>query len=486
MKYTSTTSNSKSVTAKEAIIRGIADDGGLYVPENIPSLSELGYELAELVRLPYIDMAYAILHPFLNFADKELRECVEKAYAPRRFRSPKTAPIVTPFKSDETTHFLELFHGPTLAFKDMALSILPHLMTSSKSEAELVILTATSGDTGKAALEAFSDVKGTSIIVFYPENGVSATQKRQMITQEGDNTHVFGIKGNFDDAQTAVKKIFTDPVLAKKLEAKGKIFSSANSINIGRLLPQIVYYFYAYGQLVEKATLKLGEPLNFVVPTGNFGNILAGYYAKEMGLPIGKLICASNDNKILYDFFRTGTYDKNRQFHCTISPSMDILISSNLERLLYHATDAASVKAMMESLSGNGDKGGRFETTATFPDFYGVHTSEEETKAAILKAWKNGYVIDPHTAVAYHAGERYKEETGDKSQQVVISTASPFKFSEDVLSALGFDVDKNEDSAVILAEKTGLALPDEVSRLANLPVRHNIVCEIEEMQKYII
>ena len=466
MRYISTRGGDSGVTAKEAISRGLANDGGLYVPEVIPKLDR---PLSEVLSLPYPDLARYILRFYLNFSEDELKTCVSNAYTNRRFTHPKIAPL----KDACGVHFLELFHGPTLAFKDMALSVLPYLFKASTPPGEeLVILTATSGDTGKAALEAFCNVDGVSIVVFYPEKGVSNLQKRQMITQAGNNTYVFGVKGNFDDTQTGVKKIFmSQPV------SGGKKFSSANSINIGRLLPQIVYYFYAYAQL----NIKTGEEVNFVVPTGNFGNILAGYYAKEMGLPIRKLICASNDNKILYDFFRTGSYDKNREFYCTISPSMDILISSNLERLLFAATNSDTVRGMMESLA----TGGRFKNHASLPDFYGAYTTEEETRKAIFEVWqKCGYVMDTHTAVAYHAGQKYTSETGDTTGQIIISTASPYKFAEDVLIALG-DTPKNDDMATVraLSEKTGLPIPKAVSELEHLPVRHSTVCSVEDMAK---
>ena len=476
MRYVSTRGAGKGVTAKEAILRGLASDGGLYVPEIIPILD---CPLEALLKLSYIDLAKAILRPYLEFSEAELATCVEKAYAAGRFTHPKIAPL----RRMGDVHFLELFHGPTLAFKDMALSILPHLMKVSVAQEGLIILTATSGDTGKAALEAFCDIEGMSIAVFYPQNGVSAMQKRQMVTQEGDNTYVFGVEGNFDDAQTGVKKIFSNPGLARDMAQMGKMFSSANSINIGRLLPQIVYYFYAYGQLAEKGRLKVGEEINFVVPTGNFGNILAGYYAKEMGLPIRKLICASNDNKVLYDFFRTGAYDKNREFHCTISPSMDILVSSNLERLLFHATDVESVRGMMGGLVGQG----RFEMQVKLSDFYGVHTSEEETCRAIFEGGQRGYVMDTHTAVAYHAGQQYIKETGDDTQQIVVSTASPYKFAEDVLKALKVDWEKGgmeSDMAAVqaLSKASGLPIPEAVAQLANKPVRHTMVCAVEDME----
>lgn len=477
MKYISTRGHDKKVAAKEAILRGLAPDGGLYVPEAIPALDR---PLEELLTLPYIDLAKAILKPYLDFSEAELNACVEKAYAPGRFTDAKVAPV----KSACDVHFLELFHGPTLAFKDMALSILPHLMKASASQEELVILTATSGDTGKAALEAFCDVENVSIIVFYPQNGVSNLQKRQMITQEGANTCVIGVEGNFDDAQTGVKMIFSNTDLARDMAQAGKMFSSANSINIGRLLPQIVYYFYAYGQLVQKNSIKSGDAINFVVPTGNFGNILAGYYAKAMGLPIHKLICASNDNKVLYDFLCTGIYDKNRDFHCTISPSMDILVSSNLERLLFHVTDAKSVCGMMESLNTQG----RFQLDTKLSDFFGVHTSEAETRQAIFDGSQMGYTMDTHTAVAYHAGRQYVKETGDDTQQIVISTASPYKFAEDVLRALKVDWDSGDDDSDMaavqaLSTASGLPIPEAVSQLANKPVRHTTICAVKDMEQ---
>lgn len=502
MKYISTRGNDHSVTAKEAIFKGLAPDGGLYVPENIPSLNSMGKSIEKLITLAYPDLAKEILQPYLNFTEEELNDCVQQAYTTERFNHPLIAPITSPFEDEKKIHFLELFHGPTLAFKDMALSLLPHLMNVSSSietsrpeasKKELVILTATSGDTGKAALEAFCNIKGVSIVVFYPEKGVSNLQKRQMITQEGDNTYVFGVKGNFDDAQTGVKKLFSDSNLLQDLANNNKVFSSANSINIGRLLPQIVYYFYAYGQLVKEKKLQLGEKINFVVPTGNFGNILAGYYAKEMGLPINKLVCASNDNKVLYDFFKTGIYDKNREFHCTISPSMDILVSSNLERLLFHTASSNKSDAIKKMMCGLADKG-RFETQVRFPDFYGVYTTEEETKHAILEVSQSGYIMDPHTAVAYRAGQQYIKETGDNTLQVVISTASPFKFAEDVIESLNKSLSKNSnegtttkendmESIKILSEISGLPIPVAAAQLMHKEIRHTVVCDIECMEK---
>jgi len=492
MRYISTRGGCKPVTASQAIIQGLSNDGGLFVPESIDF--SLGKPLAELVTLPYIDLAREILRPFLDFSEEELALCVKQAYAPERFDNPLIAPLVTPF--GDNVHFLELFHGPTMAFKDMALSILPHLMlTAEKSmpaksdNKQTIILTATSGDTGKAALEAFCNIKGISIVVFYPQDGVSAMQKHQMVTQEGDNTYVFGVEGNFDDAQTGVKKIFSDYSGISTSNGvasdvpNGVKFSSANSINIGRLLPQIVYYFYAYGQLAQKGTVKPGEPVHFVVPTGNFGNILAGYYAKQMGLPISKLVCASNDNKVLYDFFHTGAYDKNRPFYCTISPSMDILVSSNLERLLFHATDAESVRAMMDGLA----EGGRFETTAQFTDFYGAYADEHAVQQAIADCAKKGYIIDPHTAVAYHAGQQYIAESGDNTPQVIISTASPYKFAEDVLEALGKTVPDGGfmESVQALYEASGVPIPEGAAQLANKKIRHTKVCRVDEMKSVV-
>ena len=399
--YKSTRGNDTGVTSAEAIIRGLCADGGLFVPTSIPRLT---IDLKKLMQMDYKELALTIMSEFLtDYEGDELKVCIDKAYD-KKFDTSIIAPLV----KHGQTYFLELYHGPTLAFKDMALSILPHLLKIAvrklKMDKEMVILTATSGDTGKAALEGFADVEGTKIIVFFPEQGISDVQKRQMVTQTGDNTFVIGINGNFDDAQNGVKQMLTDDNLLKQLEEKNSMFSSANSINMGRLIPQVVYYFYAYTQLCNRGDIEIGEEINFSVPTGNFGNILAGYYAKEMGLPIKKLICASNENKVLFDFINTGTYDKVRDFVITMSPSMDILISSNLERLLYSISgqDAAKTKVLMEELKVNGKYTIDDTMKKELKDFYAGYSSEEETAYAITEVYKNtNYVIDTHTAVSY-------------------------------------------------------------------------------------
>ena len=434
--YRSTRSADVKVTASQAILKGLAADGGLYVPESIPALD---VSLEELAGMDYREVAYEVMKLFItDFTEEELKNCINKAYD-SKFDTDEIAPLV----NADGAYFLELFHGATIAFKDMALSILPHLLTTSARKNniknDIVILTATSGDTGKAALAGFADVKGTKIIVFYPKHGVSPIQEKQMVTQKGDNTYVVGIEGNFDDAQTGVKTMFGDSELAKELDANGFQFSSANSINIGRLVPQVVYYVYAYTRLLANNEIKNGDRINVVVPTGNFGNILAAYYAKNMGLPIAKLICASNENKVLFDFFKTGTYDRNREFVITSSPSMDILISSNLERLIYRIAgdDANANKELMDSLK----KDGRYTITddmrAKLEDFYGNYASEAETAEAIKSIYYNtGYVIDTHTAVAASVYKKYVAETSDETKTVIASTASPFKFTRSVMDAI--------------------------------------------------
>lgn len=434
--YRSTRSADVKVTASQAILKGLAADGGLYVPESIPALD---VSLEELAGMDYREVAYEVMKLFItDFTEEELKNCINKAYD-SKFDTDEIAPLV----NADGAYFLELFHGATIAFKDMALSILPHLLTTSARKNniknDIVILTATSGDTGKAALAGFADVKGTKIIVFYPKHGVSPIQEKQMVTQKGDNTYVVGIEGNFDDAQTGVKTMFGDSELAKELDANGFQFSSANSINIGRLVPQVVYYVYAYTRLLANNEIKNGDRINVVVPTGNFGNILAAYYAKNMGLPIAKLICASNENKVLFDFFKTGTYDRNREFVLTSSPSMDILISSNLERLIYRIAgdDANANKELMDSLK----KDGRYTITddmrAKLEDFYGNYASEAETAEAIKSIYYNtGYVIDTHTAVAASVYKKYVAETSDETKTVIASTASPFKFTRSVMDAI--------------------------------------------------
>ena len=437
--YRSTRDDSVRVTASQAILKGLAPDGGLFVPESIPSLDK---SLEELSKMSYKEVAYEVMKLMLDdFTEEELKNCIDKAYD-SKFDTEEIAPLV----KAEGAYFLELFHGATIAFKDMALSILPYLLTTSAKKNgvknEIVILTATSGDTGKAALAGFADVPGTKIIVFYPKHGVSPIQEKQMVTQKGNNTYVVGITGNFDDAQTAVKKMFNDKELEAELDAAGYQFSSANSINIGRLVPQIVYYVYAYASLVRQGKIKDGQEINVVVPTGNFGNILAAYYAKQMGLPVHKLICASNDNKVLYDFFRTGTYDRKRDFILTTSPSMDILISSNLERLIYRLTgeNAEKCAELMKSLSEGGEYTITDEMKAQLGDFYGNFCSEKETADAISEIYKDSnYVIDTHTAVAAGVYKKYVSETEDHLQTVIASTASPYKFTRSVMDALGDD-----------------------------------------------
>ena len=482
--YKSTRSNSAPITASRAILRGFPQDGGLYVPTAVPAL-ETG--LAELAQMDYCGVAYEVMRLLLtDYTEEELKKCIRSAYD-SKFDTPQIAPL----KKSGDAWYLELFHGPTIAFKDMALSILPHLMTTAAAKNgsgdEIVILTATSGDTGKAALEGFAGVEGTKIMVFYPKNGVSSIQERQMVTTAGSNTRVIGINGNFDDAQTSVKKLFTDKALAEEMAAKGMQFSSANSINIGRLTPQIVYYVYAYTRLLADGVIAEGDPVNFVVPTGNFGNILAAYYAKRMGLPVGKLICASNSNKVLFDFFATGEYDRNREFVLTSSPSMDILISSNLERLIYHICggDAAKCAQFMRDLSEKGKYSITEDMRSRLSDFVSGYASEEETAAEIRKVYENdGYVIDPHTAVASSVYRRYREETGDTRPAVIDSTASPFKFEGSVMKALGRDTSLPDlELADRLSEIAGVAVPRAVSILRDAPVLHDIVCDREEMKQ---
>jgi threonine synthase len=420
-----------------------------------------------------------------EFTEEELERCVAGAYD-SKFEAPEVAPLV----KTEKARFLELYHGRTAAFKDMALSILPYLLTTAmKKEKEakrVVILTATSGDTGKAALEGFSDVLGTEIIVFYPKDGVSPVQERQMVTQTGKNTHVFAIRGNFDDAQAGVKRIFNDDAFAAELAARGCRLSSANSINIGRLVPQIVYYVYAYIKLLADGALRAGEPMNAVVPTGNFGNILAAYYAKRVGIPIRKLVCASNRNNVLTDFINTGVYDANRAFYVTNSPSMDILVSSNLERMLYHLSngDSEEVAALMTSL----EKTGRYEVSARIrkglDDFYGGFCGDEDALAAIGRLYaRENYLMDTHTATAYKVYEDYLRETGDRTPAIIVSTASAYKFSSGVAHAIGAGVRADEFANIAaLHEKTGVRVPDALKNLGNKEIRHKGVVAIDEMK----
>ena len=482
--YRSTRSNSVPVTASQAILKGLSDDGGLFVPDHIPTLDK---SLKELAGMTYQKVAYEVMKLFLtDFTEEELKNCINSAYD-SKFDTEKIAPLV---KADDA-YYLELFHGSTIAFKDMALSILPHLMITSARKNniknEIVILTATSGDTGKAALAGFADVKGTRIIVFYPKNGVSPIQEKQMVTQKGANTFVVGIHGNFDDAQTGVKKIFSDKELAKEMDEKGFQFSSANSINIGRLVPQICYYVYAYAQLCKDGKITEGEKINVVVPTGNFGNILAAFYAKNMGLPIDKLICASNDNKVLYDFFRTGTYDRNREFVLTTSPSMDILISSNLERLIYRiaGNDADKNRELMSALTGNGKYEITEEMKAQLADFYGNFASEAETAAEIRRLYeKCGYVIDPHTAVASAVYGKYVAETGDHKTTVIASTASPFKFTRSVMDAIDTKYDVMGDFELVdeLSKIAKVKVPGAIEEIRTAPILHDTQCDVDKMK----
>lgn len=481
--YTSTRNRDVRVTASQAILQGLSEDGGLFVPESIPSLD---VPLEELAEMSYQQVAYQVMSRFFtDFTEEELKSCINQAYD-EKFDTEEIAPLV----KAEGAYYLELFHGATIAFKDMALSILPHLMTTSARknhvEHDIVILTATSGDTGKAALAGFADVPGTKIIVFYPENGVSPIQKKQMVTQKGENTYVVAIRGNFDDAQTGVKKIFNDKAMGERLAEKGYQFSSANSINIGRLIPQVVYYVYAYSRLLKNGEITSGECINVDVPTGNFGNILAAYYAKQMGLPIAKLICASNENKVLFDFFRTGTYDRNRKFVLTSSPSMDILISSNLERLIYRLAgeDDQANRKLMENLGSTGAYSITEEMRDKLQDFYGNYASEEETAEKIHQLYENiGYVIDTHTAVAAEVYEKYVKETGDHTKTLIASTASPFKFIRSVLSAIDEKYANMDDFEQVeeLSKIANVSVPKAIQEIRTAPVLHNTVVDVEEM-----
>lgn len=469
------------VTASQAIVKGIADDGGLFVPDTMPKMD---FDLGSITSWSYQELAYRVLRLVLtDYTEEELRYCINSAYD-EKFDTSVIAPVV----KAGNTNFLELFHGKTIAFKDMALSILPYLLkTAAKKngvQEEIVILTATSGDTGKAALEGFADVEGTRIIVFFPEEGVSDVQKAQMVTQKGENTCVVGIKGNFDDAQTAVKKIFTDNELKDELKQKGFVFSSANSINIGRLAPQIVYYFYAYAQMVNSGEISMGQKINFTVPTGNFGNILAGFYAKQMGLPVNKLICASNDNKVLYDFLSTGEYNINRSFIVTVSPSMDILISSNLERLLYHLSNSTEqTKAIMNDLNNGGKYNFKIEQ-----DFVGEYATVQDTFDAISELYKNtGYVMDTHTAVAFSAYEKYVAQSGDNTPNVIVSTASPYKFAKDVLRAID---DKYTginpfEALEVLCDVSETAIPEPIKDIEKREILHKTVIEKDEIKSFV-
>lgn len=482
IKYKSTRGSERRLSAASAIIAGIAEDKGLYVPESVPALP---MDIEDMQKMNYKEIAYTIIRSFFDdYTDEEMKACVDGAYD-GKFEADDVVPIV---KAGDA-YFLELYHGRTAAFKDMALSILPYLLTTAvkkeNEEAKICILTATSGDTGKAALEGFADVPGTEIIVFFPDKGVSEVQKRQMVSQEGANTHVFAINGNFDDAQTGVKKIFNDDAFAEKLAEAGCRLSSANSINIGRLIPQVAYYVYGYAKLAERGAIKTGDPINVVVPTGNFGNILAAYYAKQMGVPIDKLICASNKNKVLTDFINTGVYNIDREFYLTNSPSMDILISSNLERLLYHlaGNDGDKVKELMDALDSKKSYAIDEKIKSGMKDFYGGFCDVEETNAAIGRMFsENGYLMDTHTAVAYKVYEDYKKETGDTKPTLIASTASAYKFAESVCEAIGLPKQENGFAAVsALAEKTGVRVPAGLKDLEKKEIRHKSVIDIADM-----
>ena len=490
--YKSTRGNGETVTASQAILKGLSEDGGLFVPVSIPKLD---IPLSRLAKMTYQETAYEVMRRFLtDYTEEELKNCIAGAYD-SKFDTEEIAPF---HKTGDGVYFLELFHGATIAFKDMALSILPYLMTTAAKKNnvknEIVILTATSGDTGKAAMAGFADVPGTRIIVFYPKHGVSPVQEKQMVTQKGNNTYVVGITGNFDDAQTAVKKMFNDPEMASELHEAGYQFSSANSINIGRLVPQIVYYVYAYGRLLKSGEIREGDRINITVPTGNFGNILAAYYAKLMGLPVNRLICASNENKVLFDFFRTGTYDRKRDFILTSSPSMDILISSNLERLIYRLTgeDSQKCRELMEALSSGGEYTITEEMRKGLADFYGNFLSEGETREAISATYYgSGYVIDPHTAVAAGVYQKYLRDTEDHTPVVIASTASPYKFTRSVMDAVSDRYEGLDDFALVdaLSALTGIPVPKAVEEIRTAPVLHDTVvdaCEMPETVRKIL
>lgn len=483
MKYYSTRDTSIKITAAEAIASGLAPDGGLFVPESLPTIG--APELEKLMGMDYRQRAAYIMGMFLeDFSQAELQGFCSKAYADN-YDTKNAAPLN--ILSDDTA-VLELWHGPTCAFKDMALQMLPYLLTASLKKCgekrEVCILVATSGDTGKAALEGFADVEGTKILVFYPRDGVSDVQKLQMTSQSGDNVLISAVVGNFDDAQTGVKLIFGDREFAEKLDKKGYYLSSANSINWGRLLPQVVYYISAYCDFVASGKIEMGDKINFCVPTGNFGNILAGWYAKQMGLPVEKFICASNSNNVLTDFIETGVYDRNRSFYCTSSPSMDILVSSNLERLLFACCQSdAEVSDYMSKLNTVGKYSVSSQVLERIQtDFAAGCCSDEETKAEIAKMFKDGYLIDTHTAVANYVLREYREKTGDIAPTVVVSTASPYKFCDSVLAALGEDIGAGGTELIgKLTAKTGVKIPAPLAELASKPVRFDGCIEKTEM-----
>ena len=482
--YKSTRGSENYKSASQAVIQGIAEDKGLYVPERIP---QLPVPVSELRGKSYKEIAFTIIRTFFDdYTDEAMKYCTNGAYTDK-FEAEEVVPVT---KAGDAW-FLELYHGRTAAFKDMALSILPYLLTTAtkkqQEDKKICILTATSGDTGKAALEGFADVPGTEIIVFFPNQGVSQVQERQMITQEGDNTHVFAIEGNFDDAQTGVKKIFSDPAFAEVLAGYGCRFSSANSINIGRLVPQVAYYVWGYVQLIEQGVIKAGDPVNIVVPTGNFGNILAAYYAGEMGIPVNRFICASNKNRILTDFFNTGVYDTNREFYLTNSPSMDILISSNLERLLYHlaGNDGEEIKKLMSQLENEKHYEVSPQIREGMKKFWGGCATVEETNETIGSMYReHGYLIDTHTAVAYKVYQDYVKETGDETPALIASTASAYKFAESVAKSIGLP-ERSTGFEYIddIASETGVRVPKALRDLDKKEIRHRGVIEIADMAK---
>ena len=496
MLYNSTQNAAEVVSSAQAIAQGISKDGGLFVPQEFPKYDQS--TLKALLKTDYKGRAKKVFSDFLtDFTEEEINDCVEKAYTAEKFDGENPAPLAFCNVDGKTLNILELWHGPTCAFKDMALQILPHLLTKSLKKTydgkDAVILVATSGDTGKAALEGFKDVDHTKILVFYPVDGVSPMQKHQMNTQEGNNVNICAIKGNFDDAQTGVKKIFTTTEVASKLAENNMLFSSANSINWGRLLPQIVYYVSAYCDMVNAGKIELGDKINVVVPTGNFGNILASYYASLMGLPINKFICASNSNNVLSDFIKTGVYDKNRQFFTTISPSMDILVSSNLERLLYKLSGNSdtTTKEWMTALKTEGKYEVSDEVKAVINDkFYGGYCDDVQTKATINKLFEQDkYLCDTHTAVAVNVYEQYVNETGDETPTVIASTASPYKFSKAVLEAVAPDIKLPEtefDMVDKLNKITGMSVPAPLAGLKNKTARFSDVTEVDNMQNYVL
>lgn len=492
MLYTSTRDKSIKVESADAIAHGISEEGGLFIPVEIPKISK--DDINELVGMDYIGRAKKILSLYLtDFSEDEIDYCVNGAYAKGKFSDEKIAPLHT---LSDKAEILELWKGPTCAFKDMALQLLPYILTvaakKSAPDKKIVILVATSGDTGKAALEGFKDVPGTKILVFYPEDGVSPMQKLQMITQEGENVAVCAIEGNFDDAQNGVKAIFTDKEVAKKLDGMGMMFSSANSINWGRLVPQIVYYVSAYCDMLSKGKIKMGDEINVVVPTGNFGNILAAYYAKEMGVPIKKLICASNSNDVLTEFLKTGVYNRVRDFYTTISPSMDILISSNLERLLFllSSMDDVKVNAWMKELKESGKYRVGDEVLSKIKAVFEAGCcNDEKTKATIAEVFEEKkYLCDTHTAVAVAVYEDYIAQSGDSTPTVIASTANPFKFSASVLDAVrpGMTEGMNEFDMVLgLHVETGADCPPQLANLKDKTPRFTGCCKKEDMEKVV-